>query len=299
MQRTLSPSNSLDIEVDRFYTHLERGMTIELISTFEGLRDCQVDDELHAVITAAEVQPFDHLPVRANGSYVGLLPRAVLGRRLEAKENLPESVSDAMQPLSESNLIATEASILDFVAAAQESPARLVIKGTRIAGIVTVSDLHKLPVRTALLVLVTHFELQLTEYLRVRYRTDEVFSSLASDRRVLVERRWTRLRDSSRDIDQFGALDLRDKHDLFVAAPGVLADSDWDVAVAAREFEAIYRLRNSLAHARDYALTDLDVQNLVNAVRSLRAWIERLRGDRVGDHPSSGVVQWSLKGSSP
>jgi hypothetical protein len=47
-----------------------------------------------------------------------------------------------------------------------QQPRRLVLEGTEIRGIVTLSDIQKLPVRIALFSLFIHFELLLTEHLR-------------------------------------------------------------------------------------------------------------------------------------
>jgi hypothetical protein len=49
--------------------------------------------------------------------------------------------------------------VLAYLEEADRHPCRLVMRGTRIAGIITILDIQQLPVRPALFLLVTHLEL--------------------------------------------------------------------------------------------------------------------------------------------
>jgi len=51
-----------------------------------------------------------------------------------------------MQPLSEDNLIGADAGILAFVKMADRHSCRLVIAGSEITGLVSLSDVQQLPV---------------------------------------------------------------------------------------------------------------------------------------------------------
>ncbi len=273
------PSASLDFYVDQFYSNMEFALRVELVSTFGKLVDCRSDDELLSVVTARETQEFDHLPVIRDGSYVGLLHRAALGQEVATGLVLPRSVGEAMEGLGERNLIAAESPLFDFIAEADVSPARLVLKGAKICGIVTVSDLHKLPVRTALSLLLTHFELLLTSVLRARLPADQLFGAIRDKSRSMrAAKRWEILRANDRAIDQFGALDLLDKYELLLDTADVLAALGSPGAGIRAELEAVYELRNAVAHARDYALTGEKVGALVSTTNRLRDWISRLRG---------------------
>ena len=76
------------------------------------------------------------------------------------------SVRDVMQPMSSANLIAIEAPLLQFVLSADTNPCRLILDDTEIRGLVTLSDIQRLPVRTALFGQFIHLKLLLTEVLR-------------------------------------------------------------------------------------------------------------------------------------
>jgi hypothetical protein len=62
-----------------------------------------------------------------------------------------------MRALPEENLIGADAGILSFVKGADRRGCRLVMSGAEISGLVSLSDLQKLPVRaTVLFALITH-----------------------------------------------------------------------------------------------------------------------------------------------
>ncbi|WP_287209273.1 hypothetical protein, partial [Mesorhizobium sp.] len=59
-------------------------------------------------------------------------------------------ISESVIPLSEETLVGADASILDFIRDADQRPCRLVVSGRQIEGLVSISDMQKLPVRAAL-----------------------------------------------------------------------------------------------------------------------------------------------------
>jgi hypothetical protein len=97
---------------------------------------------------------------------MGLLP---LGEfRVASIDPAGLTAEGAMLPLDQSILITSGSSVLGYIEEAKESPCRLVLRNTQIAGIVTISDLQKLAVRPALFVLVTHLELLMAAATAVR-----------------------------------------------------------------------------------------------------------------------------------
>jgi hypothetical protein len=60
-------------------------------------------------------------------------------------------------------LVASDEPLKRFIPLLVESPYRLVVRGTRIEGIVTNSDVHKLPVRLLAFALVTHLEMTMAD----------------------------------------------------------------------------------------------------------------------------------------
>lgn len=311
ISRTGWAHHPLAIRAEEVFAALDRGATVELVATFEpDLVRCQAGALLFDVLTGAEFDEFDYVPVHRDEQVVGLLRRREV---LTAKPRLGRPghallVSDLMHPLDESILVAAETGLLAFIAEADRHPCRLVIKGTRIAGIITIADLQKLPVRLVLFALVTHVELLMLEVLRARFRSGEDWSeALNPDRRSRVDQKWRKLRSGNLGIDKWTATEFGDKVDVLMRT--VTLD-DVALGTARRQLVLIEELRNSVTHAGDYALTPENACKTVETVRLAQAWVVRLMrlwqalrpsqahsaadapvsGDEAGDHrpvPSS------------
>lgn len=266
----------LAINADHVFAALERGSTVELIATVEpDLIYCDAALPLHDALYDPSRKAFDFLPVRRDGRIVGLLRRAEMAaaRPRAADPGMNFTVADAMQVLDESILISADAGLLTFISQADQQPSRLVIKGTRITGIVTISDLQKLPVRPVLFTLVTHVELLLSEVLRVRFGAgDGWLDALAGDRRSKIDGKWRKLHHSNMAVDRLVAAEFGDKSDALMRSMELPLPKNQ----ARKELYAIEELRNSVTHAGDYALTPATALRTVEAVQLAQIWIERL-----------------------
>ena len=129
------------------------------------------EPEAAALVLKRNTERYDHLPVldlaAGEERIVGLFNASNF-----FKAPPPDGqVRNHMLPLAEEYLIGADASILDFVIDADSKPCRLVLAGARIAGLVSLSDLQRLPVRAALFALITGLEIAMTEAIRRRYPT--------------------------------------------------------------------------------------------------------------------------------
>ena len=254
---------------------MERAVTVDVIATFEPkLVWCEASDKLEDLASSPAHQPYDYLPVRQpDGRIVGLLPLHEFRNR--PMRQAGETASVSMQPLDQSILIASGTGALAYIEEADQHPCRLVMRGTRIAGIVTISDLQKLPVRPALFLLVTHLELLMAAVIRERFRGRadvEWLIHLGQQRRECVEAKWQELQAKNLAIDQINATQFADKRQILLKS-GLLKCSRTQ---AEKEFGAIERLRNNLAHASDYALTLDRGQETIATIKCARKWIEYL-----------------------
>lgn len=269
-------SDALDIDQDHFLSRLEEAMPVSLISTFGELVDCAASDTVRKILSRTDIEPFDYLPVDQDGTYVGLLEHHLLrGQRNEGQLNDDALVEEIMQPISEDCLIAAEASLLRFVEQADAQPCRLVLRGTQIDGIVNISDLQKLPVRAALLTLITHLELLMTAVLRNSYVSDErLFEEIRSKRRrKKALDKWSELVSSDMVLDAMGALEFCDKRDLLSR----VGKGKWTKKQFDPQFKDIEDLRNSLAHVGDYAITRERARQTSKTVRLIQRWIGTFR----------------------
>ena len=253
---------------------MEGAVTVGLIGTFEPqLVCCALSDEIAGLLSNSTYAQFDYLPVRSDDRVVGLLP---LGEFRDATMNpTGPTAGHAMRPLDQSILITSDTGVLRYIEEAEESPCRLVLLQTRIAGIVTISDLQKLPVRPALFLVVTHLELLMAAAIRSRFAGQfaEAWLALLGSRREGVEERWRDLNSKNLAIDRINATQFADKRQILIKS-GLL---ECTRSQAERELTAIERLRDSLAHASDYALTIESARSTICRVKLARRWIKTLQ----------------------
>jgi hypothetical protein len=253
---------------------IEGAVSVDLIATFEPqLICCAKTDAIDRLLADDKYAHFDYLPVRSEDRIVGLLPLSEF--RTASINSLGFAAEGAMRPLDQSILITSGSSVLRYIEEATSSPCRLVIQDTRIAGIVTVSDLHKLAVRPALFVLVTHLELLMAAAIRAHFRgrPDEDWLGMLGNRRLAVEQNWQTLKANDLEIDLIAATQFADKRQI-LSKSGLFQCSRTRVE---REFGAIEDLRNGLAHANDYASTKESAHRTIEAVRLARSWIAVLQ----------------------
>lgn len=261
----------LSVDVEHVLESLEAAAPVRLVATPRAaLVTCAVDDDLRRAVDHPEHRPFDHLPVRDGEVIVGLLPRARLARDgIEPGT----SVERAMVKLDERRLIAGDAALLTYLVEADEHPTRLVVDGARVTGIVTLADLQKLPVRPVLFLLITHIELLITAVLRHRAADIGAYLDVLNpQRRDRIKAKWTELEQANMAADMLHAMDFCDKRTVLLETVPL----DRSRNQAKRDLERIERLRNSVAHAGAYALTEARTRRTVQVVKVAREWIDRL-----------------------
>jgi hypothetical protein len=259
----------LEGDADSILSSLEQGLSVGLITTFEP-RCCDADDDLKEVVGSEDLREFDYVPVEEKGEIVGLLHRAA-----HDTSDRAGPVRDAMYDLRGDLIISADAGILSYIEGAGKRPCRLVLREGLLDGIVTLSDLQKLPVRPVIFLLVTHLELLMARWIRQHCRAeDEWLNRLHEDRRDQVNAKWAELEGNNLAIDKLTATEFADKRDVLLE----LRPPDRKKK-AQKELGRIERLRNSVAHAGDYALTQKNAEKTVTTVRAARQWIADLQGD--------------------
>jgi predicted transcriptional regulator len=253
-------SKPLSEDVTKILRALENGMPVTLIATAD-LKTCEVDDRIEEVLQDQELQDFDYIPVRdTKGSITGVLVH---------KEVLQDQgyVKEAMRQIHPSFLISADESLLSFVAECDITPFCLVVKGRKISGIVTLSDLQKLPVRPVLFMLITSVELLLAEWLRQNYQNEQDWlCKISKSRRSDIEEKWNQLQQSNMAIDRISTTNFCDKRDAALKL-GAFPDSkkfkEWE-----RQLKDIEDLRNAVFHAGDYALTPEKAKKVAQTVQA-------------------------------
>ncbi len=251
-------SKPLSEDVTQILAALENGMPVTLIATSD-LKTCKADDRVEEVLRNQELQGFDYIPVRdTTGSITGVLVHKDV---LHAEG----CVKEVMQPIHPSFLISADESLLSFVAESDESHFCLVVQGRKISGIVTLSDLQKLPVRPVLFMLITSVELLLAEWLRKNYPNEQDWlCKISEDRQSKIEGKWNQLQQSNMAIDRISTTDFCDKGDAALKL-GAFPDSK---RLRGRQLKDIEELRNAVSHAGDYALTPENAKQVAQTVRA-------------------------------
>jgi hypothetical protein len=261
----------LSIKPHLVLAQVELGFTVRLIATKDP-RSCESDDDLGTTVARADLNTFDHVPVRHEGRTVGILNRY---RYLDVQTaHKPRTVGDATDILNDRNLIPAEAGILSFVMTADEEPCRLVVDGSRVNAIVTLSDLQKLPVRPAIFYLVTHLELLMGDLIRRNFPNEKTWlDCLSPDRRRKLEDKWKELEKDNLAIDKLSATEFCDKRDLVLRSLSPIVEK----STGSGELKRVEGLRNSVVHAGDYATTRTQAIETAKTVRIAGHWIEQLQ----------------------
>lgn len=255
-----------DVEIgDDIFETLHSGLTVALIATErKRLMTCRLNESLSAVVPKSREKQYDHLPVTNDdgGHIVGILHT----RECIQHASGTGRVSEHFRPLSERDLIGTNARILDFIKDADSKPCRLIVSESEIIGLVTLSDLQRLPVRAALFALITGLERTMTGAIRKKYTTDKDWLRLLGKcRREKINGEVEKSKKQDRFVDKLLFTQFCDKRDILLH----FFPSSLSKTKLRRQLEEIEELRNQVAHASDYATTQTDEQNVCAVVRNL------------------------------
>ncbi len=266
---------TLDRDQDAILEALENNVPVRLMATVGNLVAAQADERARDALARASEGGFDYLPVRNghDGPIVGLFSRE------DALDSKNKQVKDIMKPLSVDNLIGANAPLLQFVYGADQSPCRLLLGSTEICGIVTLSDMQRIPVRTAIFGLFIHLELVLTEALERMLGSNcpfELLSEKHPKRADEARSRWKEAKNNNMDQNKTNSLQFTDKKLLLMKLNGFgISATQID-----RKLGLIERhLRDPIAHGSQYAATRDGALTTVKATKLVRDWIKIVRSN--------------------
>ena len=266
---------------------LHSGLTVALIATErEKLMTCCPSESLSDVVSRSAEQQYDYLPVESDegDKIVGLLHATV------ERSSLEGTVKEHFLRLSEEDLIGANASILDFIKEADSKPCRLIVSGGKIVGLVTLSDLQKLPVRAALFALITGLELTMAEAIRKKYKKDEDWLQLLSKcRQEKINKEVEKSKQGDAFVNALLFTQFCDKRDIIIKSFPFSRKKE-----LRSQLKDIEKMRDRLAHANEYAAAQTEAKNVCKVVRDLLEIREKVKVK------ASGGVNGSKDGvSSP
>lgn len=244
---------------------VQRSLTVDMVMTPRAnLQTCRRDETVREVMDR-NTEMFSFLPVvDGEERFLGLYWAARWFR-----ETAPsQPIGDDFEPFSEDVVIGADASIIDFVKTADSRPTRLVVSGDGVAGLVSLSDLQQLPVRAALFTLITRLEMSMADRIAQEWGADDAtgwLELLSEKRGGSIQTAISRAKKEDGFVSEISFSQLSDKATIIrkkQLIPGTKTSLK-------RDFNAIVRLRDDIAHANYYAETPLAAGNVCAAVRTI------------------------------
>jgi hypothetical protein len=176
-----------------------------------------------------------------------------------------------MRNLDDGILVAANEPLLDFMPLMADIPFyRLVLTGSRINGIVTRSDLLKLPVRLLGFAMVTNLELMMQEVIQHQLPDDQVWMALLSNnRREKVLDKQADYQKRRLDPSLLELTEFADKRTIVKKHLKLPAEFKTDL-------EKVEKMRNSIAHAGNYANNEAELHAFIQNMKIAHRWVEDL-----------------------
>lgn len=253
--------SGLDGELEAALKAMEASFHVRLISTLEP-ELVWAPADAQATSWLAENHPdFDQFPVKQDDATVGIL--------LRQGDHIGKTVREAMQGLRDGLIVSADMPITELILQLSDNHYRLVLRGGRIDGLVTQSDLLKLPVRMLLFGLISHLELCLRALVRERVPGQDWLNSLRPNRRQEIKGKLTKLQEARFEPDPLEFTYFSDVVDVLMLQPDLGAGFK-------TEMDAIRDLRNDTAHAKTYISSAADVKQFAHRFHNIHFWIDRV-----------------------
>jgi hypothetical protein len=259
-----SPSDILE--------HLQGELPVKLISTpRRNFKTCHAHERVSEVIRG-NTEDYDFLPVLKSlsegksATIIGLL-------KISSPTNASSVVQDIMSPLSEENLIGADASIMDFLRGADRQPCRLIVAGPEITGLVSLSDIQRLPVRAALFAMITHLEMTIADAIRRVYKGNDWMTKLSPNRVSKLHEEIERSVSDDCLVEELLFTQFADKVTIITKSEAFHESK----SRFSEQMKAVHGLRDHLAHANNFASTHETSVGVCRTVRVIDQWIDRLK----------------------
>lgn len=249
---------------------VQASLTVNLIMVpREDFQVCRVKDTA-SDINARNENRFSFLPVVDDRERVIGLYDA---ERWFQREAPNEVIAEDFIRLSEEIVIGANAGIFDFVRSADQFATKLVVSGSGVAGLISLSDIQQLPVRAALFSLITSLEMAMAMAIQRKWPEARLWlPCLSEGRQQKVRDEIAKAKKLDGFLSELSFTQFSDKADL-VRKAGVLPIADLQ---AKRSLGMIRDLRDQIAHANGYADTPEEAKKVCRIVRAIYQLKEEL-----------------------
>lgn len=247
---------------------LEKGLQVIHITTPAAqLLCCYHDENIETILARDDLKAFDQIPIKKQETIIGLL------KKRECPEGAKGPAREHMQPLGEKTLVSADTPLLEFIQ--DDSLDRIVIGGTKIYGLVTRSDLLKLPVSLLGFALTMHAETLMLNIIRSTRISDKIWLKWIPRHKGEIQRLYERLISKRSELDKLELTYITDKSEILrqLAALEEFTSNLPDKSFI-DQLKEITALRNSVAHTGNTSDNDDILQEFIDRLRITHKWIE-------------------------
>lgn len=228
---------------------LNEGLRVRHIAG-SPLLTCSVSEDVEEASLRPKFEGIDQIPITD-------------GERIVA---LWERVGKLKRPLDDSLLVSADAPLWEFIHTVHKQPYRLVVDKTKIAGIVTWSDLLKVPVFVLAFSLLAELELPMNRRILEQYKDDSWVRLLDTKGQDKIDYRRGKLEGENLTLPMIELADLWHKATVLRGILG--AGRDFDA-----ELDKVVKLRNDVDHVKDMVRRDADLKQFVEHLETTEAWL--------------------------
>lgn len=215
-----------------------------------------------------DVAPLEEEPLR----------RFVLRAELE-ENDAGTPVGETAHPIDATHMVTVDLGLADTLDLLAQREFLFVIEGGKVSGLITFSDLQRIPVSMVVLSLILATELGLNELIRLHYGDDGFLDHLSDKRRQEVLERYEQLRRRNVETGPIDVLQLEDRLRLV----GKVERFRRELGYASRDrfeswAEELKGCRNGLAHGRTLLDHEPEPMRALGLVRRIRSFAEAVWG---------------------
>jgi hypothetical protein len=251
-------SKPLHTSATNFFASLRSAFPVSLIATPREQLQSRLAREADRITDDPLLNDFDHVPLTDHeGSIVAVFVRN--RGRLDLREDM---------------FMTADTPLLSYLETADKRPFCFLLSDSVISGLVTLSDIQKLPVYSILFSLSIAVEMLLMELIRKSCgaNSDAWFELLDESQKGTINKHWDDARKRNLAIDKLYHASL--SHEIKAALKLGLFEHDSDEH---RQFSDLVDLRNTICHAAEVAPNLEEARKIparVNNAQNLAKWLQ-------------------------
>jgi hypothetical protein len=244
-------------------TNLERTLQafhVSDIATFD-LKTCTPNEIIVDLIQ--RLPDFDQIPVKENGQTIGVWQRAA---------DTNGFVCDQILPMNDSLVVSADEPLMTFLPKLVQYPGyRLVQMSLEICGIVTRSDVLKLPVRLYAFAIFTDLEITMKDFVLKNMPQDSEWKSqLTPGRQAKIQGLKDEYKQENIDLSLIDFTEFYDKYGIIMKHIEQSSEFEKDMVKVQRW------LRNPIAHGRNFAPNNFALVDFINILSNAINWTKYL-----------------------